>query len=146
MLHGSCLCRAVKYELDRPGIVINHCHCSMCRKASGTAFGTFLHTTTAHFRFTAGEDHINVYEATPGNPRAFCTTCGSRIPSVESGGYVIVPVGGLDDDPILRPAVHIFVASRAPWHAVTDDLPKFDERAPDDFFAPYLEAFARRRS
>lgn len=147
MARGSCLCGRVRYEVDDPGIVINCCHCSMCRKASGTAFGTFLHTTLARFRWLAGEDLVKVFEATPGNPRAFCAECGSRLPSIEAADdHVILPVGGLDDDPGLRPAVHIFVASRAPWHAVTDDLPKFDERAPDDFFAPYLEAFARRRS
>jgi hypothetical protein len=147
MVRGSCLCGAIRYELDDPGIVINHCHCSMCRKASGTAFGTFLHIPLAHFRWVSGEDTVKVFEKTPNNPRAFCPACGSRVPSIEAADdHVIVPAGGLDDDPGLRPAVHIFVGSKAPWYTLSDDLPKFDEAAPSEFFAPHYEAFARRRS
>jgi hypothetical protein len=31
-----------------------------------------------------------------------------------------------------RPGAHIFVASKAPWHTITDDLPRFDEYPPQD--------------
>ena len=41
MLHGSCLCGAIRYEIDGPLGAAGHCHCTMCRKAHGAAFGTY---------------------------------------------------------------------------------------------------------
>ena len=50
MLRGSCLCGGIVYEIDAllgPGI---YCHCSQCRKASGTAFATNASVPTTAFR------------------------------------------------------------------------------------------------
>ncbi len=41
-----------------------------------------------------------------------------------------LPLGALDDDPGVKPACHVFVASKAPWHDITDDLPRFDALPP----------------
>jgi len=45
-------------------------------------------------------------------------------------GIVIVPMGSLDDDPGIRPSEHIWVGSKAPWHEISDELPRFDEGPP----------------
>ena len=45
-------------------------------------------------------------------------------------GYAVVPMGGLDDDPGVRPQAHIFVGSMAPWYTIADDLPKHAEYPP----------------
>ncbi len=37
-----------------------------------------------------------------------------------------LPLGPLDDDPGIRPQMHVFVASKAPWYEIADDLPGFD--------------------
>ncbi len=39
-------------------------------------------------------------------------------------------MGLLDDDPQVRPALHIFVGSKAPWWSITDDAPQFEEWVP----------------
>ncbi len=39
-------------------------------------------------------------------------------------------MGTLDDDPGIRPQVHIFVASQAPWYDIPDPLPQHAEYAP----------------
>jgi hypothetical protein len=39
-------------------------------------------------------------------------------------------LGVLDDDPINRPIGHVYVASKAPWHEITDALPQFNELPP----------------
>ncbi len=138
MIRGSCLCGRVRYELDGAPRFINHCHCAMCRKAHGAAFGSFLHADGTRFRWVAGEENVTRYPSSPGNVRAFCATCGSNVPVLEdAGAHVIVPAGTLDDDPLVRPVVHIHVGSRAPWHTISDGLPQFAAFPPQSFWDPW---------
>ena len=134
MIRGSCLCRQIKYELDGGIELINHCHCSMCRKAHGAAFGSFLHASSEGFRWVAGEGLVQRYQSSPGNVRAFCRVCGSNMPVLEDGGEVNIPAGTLDDDPGVRPIVHIFGKHKAAWFEIEGSLPVFDEFPPDDFW------------
>ncbi len=134
MIKGSCLCGLVVYQLVQPPAVMNICHCSMCRKVTGSSYGVFAHTHLDNFRWIAGERRIARYESSPGEFRAFCPVCGSNVPVSESDGSVIIPAGTFDDDPRSSPVVQIFAGSRAPWHEVADDTPAFDEFEPDDFF------------
>jgi hypothetical protein len=75
MIRGSCLCGQVRFEQDGGAQFINHCHCSMCRKAHGAAFGSFLHADGTRFRWAAGQSLVVSYESSPGNFRAFCRVC-----------------------------------------------------------------------
>jgi hypothetical protein len=138
MIHGSCLCGAVCFELDGRAQFINFCHCSMCRKAHGSAFGSFLHADGTLFRWLSGQSSIRSYESSPGNFRSFCQICGSRLPVLEDKGtHVIIPAGALDDDPIVRPIVHIHTAAKAPWYAIEDTLPQFPGFPPQEFWRAY---------
>ena len=136
MIRGSCLCGKVRFELAGRPMFINHCHCSMCRKVHGAAFGSFLHADGRVFRWVSGESHVDRYDSSPGNVRAFCNVCGSNMPVLEDGGaHVIIPAGSLDDDPGVRPIVHIHTASKAPWFEISDALPQFEAFPPDEFWA-----------
>ena len=67
-------------------------------------------------------------DAEPAFPTAFCTTCGSSLPSMSSTGrYWVVPAGTLEDDPGIEPSRSIFWGSRAPWFRDTGALPHHDE-------------------
>jgi hypothetical protein len=117
---------------------INHCHCSMCRKVHGAAFGSFLHADGRGFRWVSGEAQVERYASSPGNVRAFCKVCGANLPVLEDeGAHVIIPAGGLDDDPGVRPIVHIHTASKAPWFEISDALPRFEAFPPDEFWAEH---------
>ena len=126
MLHGSCLCGAVRYEIDGPLRGALNCHCSMCRKAHGAAFRSRAAVRSEHFRFTAGEGLVTDHESSPGTFRGFCSRCGSPLRSrfTDHPDWLGLPLGTLDDDPGVRPAMHVHVASRAPWFDITDDLPQ----------------------
>ena len=134
MVRGSCLCGAVRFDVTAPFEEMHHCHCSRCRKAHGAAFSTFGRVPATALRLTSGADAIRRYRSSPPVERTFCGTCGSNL----TFGFdplpdaIWVAVGTLDDDPVLRPQGHIFAASVAPWHAITDDLPTFDEYPPQD--------------
>lgn len=142
---GSCLCSQVKFEVSFPSIGMNNCHCSRCRKASGAAFGTFLHTTTKHFKWIEGHESIINFIPNKGDPRPFCKQCGSRVPVVKlEQNHVIIPAGLLDDAPDLIPSVNLFIDSKAKWYCISDGLPAFSENAPDDFWARYFVEFQEK--
>ena len=131
-MKGSCLCGAIKYEVDRISGVVVSCHCSMCRKATGAAFRTRAAVSADAFRWLAGEALVSRYESSPGEIRTFCRVCGSTLPTFfrDRPGELGLPLGTLDDDPGVRPSAHVFVASKAPWFEITDDLPQFAAAMP----------------
>jgi len=132
MLHGSCLCEGIRYEIGASVEDMTNCHCGMCRKAHGAAYATFVTARGKDFRYTQGEDLVQSYPSSPTLVRAFCRVCGSSLVVVEpETGDVFVAAGTLDDDPGIRPESHIFVGSKAPWLDILDDLPTFDEYPPD---------------
>ena len=127
MIEGGCLCAEVRYQIGAPPRSMTHCHCSMCRKAHGSAFATFVEVARSDFRFTKGEDSLVRFESSPGSQRPFCRQCGSTLLfDPEGEDSLWVAAGSFDGDPGCRAEVNIFVASKAPWFQLTDDLPKFD--------------------
>jgi len=131
MLHGSCLCSGVRYEIDALVADMTNCHCGMCRKAHGAAFATFATAKGRDFRYTQGEELVETYKSSSELDRAFCRVCGSSLLVIEpKTGDVFVAAGTLDDDPGIRLESHIFVGSKAPWHDILDDKPTFDEYPP----------------
>lgn len=129
-IRGSCLCGTVRFEIARAAGPFELCHCPRCRKVSGSAFAAGLGVSTRDFRWLSGEDRIRTYEApvrerAPGYRTAFCSRCGSPVPSPPAGApWFELPAGLLDGDPERRPDRHIFVEVGAPWFEITDPLPQ----------------------
>jgi hypothetical protein len=129
VLRGSCLCGGIRYQVTGPLTNPLNCHCSMCRKAHGAAFRSRAGVRAADFRWLSGEELLTWYESSPGNHRGFCCQCGSPMLSrfdFKRSVYGL-PLGALDDDPNIKPGMHVFVANKAPWHDITDDLPQHME-------------------
>jgi len=128
MVEGSCLCGGIKYEIDFEEYIIVNCHCINCRKVTGAAHGTFIQIPGKHFRWLVGQELVSTYESSPGNHRAFCRICGSKVPqSRDWKKQVTVPAGSLDGDPHVSLEVNIYAASKAPWHSIDDSIPSFPE-------------------
>jgi hypothetical protein len=132
MLRGSCLCQGVAFEIDGAVIDLLYCHCTMCRKAHGSAFRARGKVRASEFHWTRGEELVRYFESSPGTHRGFCSVCGSNLVSrFDHNPKVLgLALGVLDDDPVHRPICHVYVASKAPWHQITDALPQFDELPP----------------
>jgi hypothetical protein len=98
----------------------------MCRKASGRAFRARAAVKAADFEFAQGAELLTFYQSSLGIHRGFCRVCGSPVVSKFDAHpkYYGLPLGGLDDDPKIRPTQHVHVASKAPWFTITDDLPQ----------------------
>jgi hypothetical protein len=130
-IHGGCLCGGVRYEINGALRNSGHCHCSMCRRQHGAAFGTYAEFNPGEFRWVSGEDLLSVHESSPGAGWYFCRACGSSLAATDSGELNTVMLGTVEGDPGVRPGEHIFVGSKAPWHEIIDSLPRFEEWPPD---------------
>jgi hypothetical protein len=127
------LCGAVSYRITKPYVWFHYCHCSRCRKASGSAHSANLLITADQIQWLAGENAVGRFEL-PGAKSfstTFCTTCGSALPwRTKNGRWVVVPVGSLDDDPGAQPERNIFWESRSAWYVPVEELPSFAEIPP----------------
>jgi hypothetical protein len=125
-LTGKCLCGAVSYAVADEFRYAANCHCSNCRRATGSAFKPFAGIESDKLRVTGGADKIMIF-GDKNNHDAHCGLCGSLLYStVRDGAFAHVAMGTLVDDPTIRPTEHIFVGSKATWFTITDDLPQHD--------------------
>jgi hypothetical protein len=127
MYQGSCLCGGVRFAIEGELEPIQLCHCSQCRKAQGTPFASNIPVPTTAFRLFSGGELLKAYESSPGKQRVFCSNCGSPIYSQNERlpGVLRIRAGILDGDLATRPQAHIYVASKANWWELDDDLPQF---------------------
>ena len=133
MYKGSCLCGKIELEITGPIEAIIHCHCSKCRKSTGSAFSTNGFVANQYFKIKKGKDTLGNYETLPGKNRYFCSTCASPIYSSSdtSPGYVRLRLGILDSDITERPMSHNFVTSKANWEKLNATLPEHEKHEPD---------------
>jgi hypothetical protein len=131
-MRGSCLCAEVVYEVDAPFDFLTHCHCSICRKHHGAAFVSWLGARPGALRLVRGSERVGRYESSAGFFRSFCAGCGGKVPTLPrpEDTAAVIPAGSLDGDPGVRPMAHIFVGSKAPWHEISDSLPRFEAYPP----------------
>ena len=132
-LSGSCLCGSVAYEITGASKAFYHCHCSRCRKATGTGHASNILLTPASVTWTAGEELLSRYKV----PEAirfmttFCSICGSLMPRVAPDNSIaVIPAGSLDTDPGIRPQARIMSGSRTDWSCDSRELPEFGEYPP----------------
>ena len=126
---GQCLCGQVKYSVSGPFDRFYFCHCSRCKKASGTAHVANIFGKPDSLRWVTGEHLIKRFDLKEAErfSRCFCSECGSPVPLLaRTGGYVIIPAGSLDEDPLVRPDGNIFWHDRAPWYDEGLAAPRFE--------------------
>jgi len=135
MIHGSCLCGDVRFELTHATGPFEICHCTRCRKVTGSAFMAGLGVLRKNFSWISGIENIKHYDAPllhepPRYRVCFCATCGSPVPDPSAtSDWLELPAGLLDNNPEMVPDKHIFIEHKAPWHTICDSLPQLDEAA-----------------
>lgn len=128
MLKGRCGCGTVEYEVSDEFVVAFICHCSNCRATTGSAFLPWGEIEPEKFRVTQGAASLTLVGEERADHEMRCGVCWSLVYwTARDGRYVRVPYGTLIDEPTLKPMAHMFVASKAPWYEILDDLPQHDE-------------------
>jgi hypothetical protein len=129
MLRGSCLCGKVVIELPDEFDYMGNCHCSQCRKFTGSDYSSVGGLDSDKFSVVSGKEFISVYKKSEETELGFCKCCGSSLYSRKiTGKKHNIRLGILDDSPTQHPEFHIFVKSKAPWKEINDDLAQFEER------------------
>ncbi len=127
---GSCLCGEVSYEVSGNLGIFQYCHCSRCRKITGSAHAANIIIAPDHFRWLKGEEHVGRYEVPQANHFAtsFCKKCGSSLPwMAKSGKSIVIPAGTLDEHPGIEPMQNIFCGSKADWYVDASTLSHHDK-------------------
>src|SRR5215469_14191710 len=129
MLKGKCLCEGVTVEIDAPLGPAIACHCSQCRRSTGSAFNPNASVPVKSFRIASGQELVREFCRVPGAYRAFCSRCGSSLYGRGDAypNIVRVRLGILESTGGARPIAHIFTGSKAEWFEINDGAEQFDE-------------------
>ena len=127
-MKGSCLCGDVNYEVEGDFDRFFLCHCSYCRKDTGSAHAANLFAKSALLTWVSGNGRVQTY-LHPGTRhiRSFCKTCGAAVPTQVEGGAVVLPAGSLDEPAPVPPSAHLYLDSRADWDKDLAEVPGFPE-------------------
>jgi len=132
MYSGKCLCGGVVIQVKGEISDIIHCHCSLCRKNSGTAYATNGFVYSEDFVIEKGKGLLSTFSFKPGRTRHFCKNCGSPVYSsnAQDKSRIRVRLGIFDSDLIERPMSHNFIDSKANWENLDADLPRYSTFEP----------------
>ena len=130
VLSGRCLCGDVAFEVEGPIQGLGQCHCSQCRRVSGTASNAQFLVPVGKFRWTAGEKETRRFALPSGWSVTRCNRCGSPLPASHDGQRYWVPAGLMSDPLGTTVKVHIFAGSRADWDSIPEGVAQFDEFPP----------------
>ena len=123
---GSCMCGAVRYEVDGPLRKVVYCHCEQCRKTSGHyVAATAVDTEHLH---VADDSGLAWYQSSDFARRGFCKVCGSGLfwePAHRK--YMAVWAGTLDAPTGLTSREHIHVDDASDYYELTDGLPQYPQ-------------------
>ena len=115
-LRGQCSCGAVEFEFSTDALRAYQCHCSICRKASGSAYSTTLMAPESKFSWVRGMEYVSSYAKENGYKVNFCSRCGSPVPNkFRNFSLYSVPVGSLEGTPNIEVVAKIYLGSRATW-------------------------------
>ena len=115
-MRGSCLCTQIQFEVAGTDFKLYQCHCSLCRRQSGSSASAATIAAERNFRWLRGQELISSWVKPSGFRADFCSVCGSPVPNPLRGlPWVWVPAGLLEDGGKLQIIAHLHMASRATW-------------------------------
>lgn len=129
-ISGGCNCGAIRYTIASKPLAVAVCHCSNCRRQSGSAFSVNIVVPAATMEV---EGEVATYEDSDtesGSPvlRQYCADCGSPIRSMTGAQpkIAIVKAGTADDPSQFTPSIHVWTQSALPWVTIPEGLPRFE--------------------
>jgi len=128
MRTGHCHCEQIRYGFDGEPTDASFCHCSICRRLTGSAFGSWCEVPSRNFRWLSGRENVSTYKITDRLETLFCRTCGVAMLAKHSNwpDFRYIPLGTLDSDQGIAPEYHQFTGSKASWYKIHDSMPQYE--------------------
>lgn len=128
---GGCLCRSVRYRTVGEPIIDGLCHCTFCKRRTGSAFGMYAYFGERAVEIKSGILKAYEYRSDESNRwlrTEFCPTCGTTITATAEAlpGARMIAVGTFDDPNWIKPKASVFTRSALHWVAFPPDLEIFE--------------------
>lgn len=122
MAHGECNCGAIRFNISAELSDVIVCHCSICRRATGSNGIAVIIVDNDSFEWTGGQELITSWRKPDSDWQMwFCRRCGSPVPGVNDDSRMFVPAGLINDGgQSLQVTHHIWVSSKAEWDEIGD--------------------------
>jgi len=122
MAKGQCNCGAVRFEIVGEITDVYVCHCSICRRATGSNGIAVVVVPNDRLRWLQGREQVVMWSKPHADWQTwFCRTCGSPVPGQNDPSRMFVPAGTITEGfDALRVAHHVWVDSKAPWDVIGD--------------------------
>ncbi|EKB35842.1 GFA family protein [Acinetobacter baumannii] len=137
---GSCLCHKVKFSVACEIKTVYHCHCSLCRKQTGTGANAATLVKENQFNWLIGKEYVATYKKETGFTSSFCNRCGSPVPNKINGtNYMWIPLGLLEQPfkPDLK--LNFCIESKHDWVVLGDAHKNFAHLPELEEFLKYFE-------
>jgi hypothetical protein len=120
-MQGKCLCGAIQFELEGDVPNLYQCHCSLCRKVTGSSANAAFRIAADQFKWISGSGQIREFITESGFKSHFCETCGSPVPNLTSNDDAYwIPAGLLEETAALELVAHLYLGSKASWDVIAD--------------------------
>lgn len=123
---GQCLCGAVSFNIQFPTRWVAHCHCTMCQRAHGAAFVTWVSVNSAQCEWQDTQQRLCWYQSSADTGRGFCSQCGSSLffRSSRWPGEIHIARANFIDPLDNEPQIQGYYDTHVDWIALGDTLPK----------------------
>ncbi|CAB9502458.1 expressed unknown protein [Seminavis robusta] len=123
---GKCLCGAIQFSVVPKAFHSHGCHCSMCRRQSGSL--TLTVSCQGPPEFEKGKDLLTTFKSSEWGERCFCSTCGTNLfHNSPSFGYFGVSAGALDEQDKLTLEQEIYIDQKPNYYSFQGDHKRLTE-------------------
>lgn len=129
---GRCYCGALRLQLTALPYFSYLCHCSICRRRTGAAYGISTPVPSGAVEIVAGETTFQrrTYSDGTEGGTVSCAACSSKVYSCRDGSfYWTFRPGLLDDSSWVTPVGQMWTADALPW-ALLEGVPSFEGEPP----------------
>lgn len=131
---GGCACGAIRYESSAEPLLMFHCHCRDCQRASGGPYSSYVIVPAKSFKLLQGSlrFHSSPSELGGMTSRGFCPDCGSPVAVKTDSNPEIVAIrtASLDDPSWFKQQMDAWTSDAHPWDQMNPALPKFKKYPP----------------
>lgn len=128
---GRCACGAIQYESTGEPLLMLHCHCRDCQRASGGPFASYVIVPAEAFKILQGATRFHPSPSEQGGKtrRGFCPDCGAPtwVTTDAAPQFIAIRTTSLDDPSWSKPQIDVWVSDAHPWDQMNPALPKFEK-------------------